>query len=85
MTDRPVGHALWFFSSSSLLAPGAEPILPTGVPRGLTCGGVVDSEDDPSTQAHALGVDDPGADQSRDGSVHGRAALLEDGSGGTGR
>lgn len=50
----------------------------------LSRGGVVDREDDPSTQAHALGVDDPGADQSRDGGVHRRAALLEDGSGGPG-
>lgn len=84
VADRPVGHALLSFSSTSLLEPGTGPILPTGVPRGLTRGGVVDREDDPSTQAHALGVDDPGADQSRDGGVHRRAALLEDGSGGPG-
>lgn len=52
---------------------------PMGVPYGLTCGRIVDGEDDPSTQAHALGVDDTCADQSCDGGIHGRAVLLEDG------
>lgn len=56
-------------------------ILRLGVAYGLTCGRIVDGEDDPSTQAHALGVDDGGADQSCNGGIYGRALLLEDGSG----
>lgn len=47
---------------------------------GRTCARVVDGEDDAAAQAHALGVDDAGADQGGDGGVHGRALLLQDGS-----
>lgn len=55
--------------------------LRTGVACGLTCGRVVDGKDDPSAQAHALGVDDIGANQSCNGGIYGRALLLQDGSG----
>lgn len=48
-----------------------KPILPLGFPYGFTCGSIVDGEDDPSAQAHALGVDNAGADQSRNGGIHG--------------
>lgn len=68
-------------TSTSPPVPVDKSILPTGVPYGLTCGGVVDGEDDTSAQAHALRVDDIGADQSCNGGVHGGALLLEDGSG----
>lgn len=56
-------------AGTSLLAVD-KPTLPIQVPSALTCGRVVDSEDDSSTQAHALGVDNPSADQSRDGGIH---------------
>lgn len=45
-------------------------VLPMRVSYGLTCGRIVDGEDNPSAQAHALGVDNAGADQSCDGGIH---------------
>lgn len=58
------------FVSTSLLVLVDEPVLPTGPPYELTRGCIVDGEDNPSAQAHALRVDDSGADQSCNGGIH---------------
>ena len=51
--------------------------------RGLTGGSVVDDEVEPAADAHAVGVDQPHAEQRGDGRIHRRAVPLQDVSGNT--
>jgi hypothetical protein len=57
----------------SLFSPGR-------IPWGPTCWCIVDGEDNPSAQTHALRVNNTSTDQGSDGGIHRWAPLLEDGS-----
>lgn len=46
-------------------------VSPGRIPQGPTCCRIVDGEDDPSAQTHALWVNDTSADQGSNGGVRG--------------